>query len=156
MARRATFLYFFLLRCVLLYRIGKAICGLPLAHRALAKTSLTIQGTMKKLPLLLVFALSFLDIEATTYTVISTSNANTAGTLRWAVANASNGDTIVFDLPASSVITLSGDPIVITTSCTLDGTLAGGNVLYQLTLQGLSSSFLVKALRVTRKAEISI
>ncbi len=83
---------------------------------------------MKKLPLLILCALPFLDAEATTYTVTSTSNSNSAGTLRWAVDSAGNGDTIVFALPASSVITLSGDPILITTSCTLDGTIAGGNV----------------------------
>ncbi|TVQ33790.1 MAG: choice-of-anchor D domain-containing protein [Wenzhouxiangella sp.] len=70
----------------------------------------------------------------TTRTVIDNGDSGT-GTLRWAVSSAGNGDTIAFNLPAASVITLTSGQIAIT----VDLTIAGPGT-DELTISGNNSS----------------
>src|SRR6185312_11636495 len=56
-----------------------------------------------------------------TLVVNSTADTNTAGTLRFALNNASDGDTITVSLPANSAIQLTGDLPTITHAITISG-----------------------------------
>src|SRR5262249_20520851 len=56
-----------------------------------------------------------------TLTVTSTADDGSAGTLRWAIANAAAGDTIDFDLSYPATITLTSGQLMINTSLTIKG-----------------------------------
>ncbi|MFZ1918882.1 MAG: hypothetical protein WAU58_15010 [Terriglobales bacterium] len=59
---------------------------------------------------------------ATTWTVTDTSDsASDTGSLRYALGQAQNGDTIVFSLPNPSTITLTNGALTIKSSVTISG-----------------------------------
>jgi len=69
-----------------------------------------------------VFGAALPGLAQTTWTVSDTSdNASDPGSLRYAVNSAQNGDTIVFNLPNPSTITLVNGGLYINTSVTING-----------------------------------
>ncbi|MCC5866142.1 MAG: choice-of-anchor D domain-containing protein [Wenzhouxiangella sp.] len=83
----------------------------------------------------------------TTWGVIDNGDSGT-GTLRWAVASASNGDTIEFNLPMASVITLTSGEIAINVNLSINGPGAGN-----LTVSGNDSS---RVFNISHGANVSI
>ena len=83
----------------------------------------------------------------TTWGVIDNGDSGT-GTLRWAVASASNGDTIEFNLPTASVITLTSGEITIGVNLTIAGPGAD-----DLTISGNDSS---RVFSISHSANVSI
>ncbi len=83
----------------------------------------------------------------TTWTVTDNGDSGN-GTLRSAVADAGNGDTIVFDLPPASVITLTSGQIAIGVDLTISGPGAA-----DLTVSGNGSS---RVFNISHGADVSI
>ena len=69
----------------------------------------------------LLFAASTLCFGANTWTVTSTADDGSAGTLRWAVGQSQIGDTILFNLTYPATIALSNFDLVINHSLTITG-----------------------------------
>lgn len=82
----------------------------------------------------LALASTSLLAQTVTWTVTSTADSG-SGTLRGAIANAASGDTITFDLPNPSTITLTSGPLQIATNLTILGPGAA-----QLAVSGNNSS----------------
>lgn len=83
----------------------------------------------------------------TTWGVVDNGDSGT-GTLRWAVASASNGDIIEFNLPPASVITLTSGEIAINVNLSINGPGAGN-----LTVSGNDSS---RVFNISHGANVTI
>ena len=67
-------------------------------------------------------------VPSTTFVTSTSSNVNTAGSLPYVLANACTGDTILFNLPANSTITLTSQTNV-GDFCVIDGSNSAGLII---------------------------
>ncbi len=127
----------------------------------------TVASLLAPMTLSALLALPAGEAHALTFTVTSTADTNTPGTLRFAIAqaNANPGSTIAFSLPASSTITLTSSLPTITAGVTIDGTgvtgltISGANSFQVFTVNDANASFplvSVQNLTVTNSAGNSV
>ncbi len=112
--------------------IGGSVCGLFSGN---TKT-VTIQGC----------------VPATVFVTSTSNNINTVGSLPYVMANACTGDTILFNVPANSTITLTSQTLI-GDYCVIDGsnvtglTLSGGNTTRLFEIQN-GGELVLKSLRL--------
>ncbi|MBV8206332.1 MAG: hypothetical protein JO041_06030 [Acidobacteria bacterium] len=80
-------------------------------------------------------ACACLPLSAANWVVTSAADDGSAGTLRYAIANAAGGDTITFNLALPATITLAGSALPINTNLTINGPGAS-----QLAISGNNAS----------------